>query len=246
MTDKPSALILGARSDIALATAHKLAAKGHPLMLALRDPARLEEAKTDLEIRHSVPVSLHGFDALDIDGIEGFFDSLPSMPQIVICAVGAMDDQDKTVADSALAKRIIDANFTGPALAMEVAARRLAGMDADTAVVGISSVAGDRGRAKNYGYGAAKAGFTAWLSGLRQKYADSRVHVMTVKPGFVRTAMTDGMDLPGPMTVDPETVADLIASGIEKRRQVVYTPKWRIIMGIIGFIPESIFRKLKF
>ena len=246
MSNDTPVLILGARSDIALALAHGMGGKGHPLMLALRDPARMEEAKTDLEIRHKVPVSLHSFDAQDIAGFEAFFDGLPSQPHIVISAIGSMGDQDETVGDPALAKSIIDANFTGPALALEAAARRLAQIDADTAVVGISSVAGDRGRAKNYGYGAAKAGFTAWLSGMRQKYAATQVHVMTVKPGFVRTAMTEGMDLPGPMTVDPDKAADVIIRGIEKKAQVVYTPKWRIIMGIIGMIPEGIFRKMKF
>ncbi|MEM9099322.1 MAG: SDR family NAD(P)-dependent oxidoreductase, partial [Pseudomonadota bacterium] len=114
------------------------------------------------------------------------------------------------------------------------------------AIVGIGSVAGDRGRAKNYVYGAAKAGFAAWISGLRQKYANSELHVMTVKPGFVRTQMTAGMDLPGPVTVDPEAVAEDILRGLDKKHEVVYTSVWRWIMTIICAIPEPIFKKLKF
>ncbi|MEM7506135.1 MAG: SDR family oxidoreductase [Pseudomonadota bacterium] len=239
-------LILGARSDMALALAHGFGARGHPLMLALRDPARLGEAKADLEIRHKVAVSLHEFDISDLAGHAAFFDSLSQIPHIVVSAVGLMADQDETVADTQLTAQIIAANLTGPALALEEAARRLSTLNVDAAVIGISSVAGDRGRAKNYAYGAAKAGFTAWLSGMRQKYVETRVHVMTVKPGFVRTAMTEGMDLPGAMTVDADKAAEVILKGLDARRQVVYTPKWRIIMGIIGMIPEGIFRKMKF
>ena len=152
-------LILGARSDIARALADQFAARGHPLQLAARDLAALERDRDDLVLRHGVPVSLHRFDALELDKFEGFLDNLPELPRVVVCAIGVLPDQDEAARDPALARHVIDANLTGPALILEAAGRRLAALDESTALIGISSVAGDRGRARNYIYGAAKAGF---------------------------------------------------------------------------------------
>jgi len=85
-------------------------------------------------------------------------------------------------------------------------------------IIGISSVAGDRGRASNYLYGSAKAGFSAFLSGLRNRLARKGVHVMTVKPGFVDTRMTAGMKLPGPLTASPDSVARAILDAAQARK----------------------------
>ena len=112
-------------------------------------------------------------------------------------------------------------------------------------IVGISSVAGDRGRGSNYIYGSAKAGFTAYLAGLRNRLAGEGVHVLTVKPGFVATAMTEGLDLPAPLTAQPEELGAAVLRAVAKKRNVIYTrPVWRLIMGVIRAIPEPIFKKL--
>ncbi|MCV6585605.1 MAG: SDR family oxidoreductase [Marinibacterium sp.] len=239
-------LILGARSDIARAMAAEFAARGHPLMLAGRDPTGLERDAADLALRHQVAVSVHAFDALELDAHAAFFDALPQMPRVVVCAVGVLGDQDVDVTDPARVRQIIDSNFTGPAHALEVAAQRLAAAGGPAAIVGIGSVAGDRGRAKNYLYGAAKAGFAAYLSGLRQRYIASDLHVMTVKPGFVATAMTEGMDLPGPLTSTPEAFAKQVLRALDRKRMVYYVPRWRLLMGIITHLPEPIFARTKF
>lgn len=239
-------LILGARSDIARALADRFAARGHPLQLAAREPEALGRDRDDFALRHGVPVSLHRFDALETDGFEAFLDALPETPLIVLCAVGFMPDQEAAARDPGLAARTVAANLTGPALILEAAARRLSALDEDTAIIGISSVAGDRGRARNYVYGAAKAGFSAWLSGMAQKYARSRLHVMTVKPGFVATAMTEGMDLPKALTTTPEALAGRVLASLDRRRIVHYDPVWRAIMGVIGLIPEPVFVRLRF
>lgn len=240
------ALILGAGSDIARALAHGLAARGHPLQLAARDPATLERDAADLTLRHGVPVTVHRYDALGTAGIEAFLDALPETPHLVVCAVGLLGDQDTDAADAARAALIIATNLTGPALTLEACARRMAALEAPTALIGIGSVAGDRGRAKNYVYGAAKAGFAAWLSGMRQKYARSRLHVMTVKPGFVATAMTAGMDLPGPLTTTPEAFARGVLAALDRRRMVHYDLRWRLLMTVIALVPERLFARLKF
>jgi short-subunit dehydrogenase len=113
-------------------------------------------------------------------------------------------------------------------------------------IIGISSVAGERGRASNYVYGAAKAGFTAFLSGLRNRLAAKGVRVITVKPGFVATRMTEGMKLPPRLTAQPEEVAAAILAATSRRFDVTYVrPIWWLIMAIIRLIPEPVFKKLK-
>lgn len=239
-------LVLGARSDIARALAHVLAARGHPMQLAARNASTLEADAADLTVRYQVKVTTHEFDATCTDSFAGFMSNLPEMPRIVISAVGLVGDQEANAADSALAAKVIATNFTGPALFLEEAARRLDALDGPAALIGISSVAGDRGRARNYVYGAAKAGFTAYLSGLRQKYSRSRLLVMTVRPGFVATAMTEGMDLPARLTATPEALAARIIKSLDQGRPVHIDPLWRLIMGIITFLPERVFMRLRF
>ena len=98
-------------------------------------------------------------------------------------------------------------------------------------IIGVSSVAGDRGRASNYIYGSAKAGFAAFLSGLRNRLFQKNVRVITVKPGFVRTKMTEGLDLPGMLTASPDELAHAIHRADRKNKLVVYyRPVWRLIM----------------
>ncbi|MFO7920566.1 MAG: SDR family oxidoreductase [Nioella sp.] len=236
-------LILGARSDIARATARAFAAGGHPIQLAARHVEGLEADKADLETRYGVEVTLHDFDALDVAGHEGFVDALPSLPAIAVSAVGLMGEQAENETDPAKAVSVMRSNFEGPAVILGVLADRFATRGSGT-LVGISSVAGDRGRASNYVYGAAKAGFTAFLSGLRNRLAKQGVHVVTVKPGFVNTTMTAHLDLPARLTAEPQEVAAAIVKAVEKSRNIIYVrPIWRIVMAVIKAIPEAIFKK---
>lgn len=238
-------LVLGGASDIGQAIARRFAAEGFGVQLAARSPERLEPVRSDIAIRHNVEVTTHAYDALDVAGAEAFLDALPVKPTVVCSVVGWMGDQDATAGDADMARRAVESNFLGPAWVLEAAAKRLA--EAGGSVIGVSSVAGDRGRAKNYWYGAAKAGFTAFLSGLRQKYAATPLHVLTVKPGFVDTAMTKGMDLPGPLTASAEELGEGVFRAWKKGRTVVYLrPIWWVVMTIICFLPEWIFMKTKF
>lgn len=237
-------LILGGKSDIGLACAHAFAAEGHPVSLAARDVARLDAAKTDLELRHGVAVQLCEFDALDIDAHEGFVDGLAELPSVVICAVGAMGEQLENERDVAKAAHVMRANFEGPATLLGVFANRMEARGSGT-IVGISSVAGDRGRATNYIYGSAKAGFTAFLSGLRNRLTKAGVHVVTVRPGFVATAMTEGLDLPEKLTAQPDELGTAILNAVRKRRDNIYVRRiWWLVMMIIRNIPEMVFKKL--
>ena len=242
---KGSVLILGARSDIGLAVAHEFAGKGYALQLALRKPEEFESARADLQLRYNVSVSLHVFDVLAIETHAEFINELPELPEIAICAVGLMGNQIESEGNMAAAVRVIRSNYEGPASILGLLVNRF-DQRGSGQIVGISSVAALRGRATNYVYGSAKAGYSAFLSGLRNRLAGRGIHVLTVLPGFVATRMTEGMDLPSQLTCQPEDVARAISRGLEKKRNVIYvSPVWRLIMAVVAAIPEPIFKKMR-
>ena len=242
---KPSVLILGARSDIGKAVAHKFAALGHPIQLAARNIETLAAEKADMELRHNVSVSLHEFDALTTGTHESFVANLPDLPRVAICVVGLMGQQDENETDIEAAVRVMRSNYEGPASILAALANSFERRGSGT-LVGISSVAGERGRATNYVYGSAKAGFTAFLSGLRNRLAKQGVHVVTVLPGFVATQMTEGMNLPARLTAQPSEVAEAIARAVERKKDVVYVRSiWRFVMMVITNIPERVFKEMK-
>jgi len=237
-------LILGATSDMAQAIAKKYAAEGWSLTLAALEGDLLEPIAGDLRVRTNLPVEAVEFDATDFSSHSSFYEGLITKPDAVICVFGYMGDQMVARTDFEEVKRTIDINFTGAVSILNIVAEDFE-KRGHGSIAGISSVAGDRGRQSNYIYGCAKAGLTTYLAGLRNRLAKSGVHVMTVKPGFCRTKMTEHLDLPAALTADPEQVADAVFKGLEKKRNVVYTLwMWRYIMLIICHIPEFIFKKM--
>lgn len=241
---KGPVLILGARSDIGRAIAVEFAKAGLPIILAARDAKALEPDVTDLSIRAGVTARAVAVDVLDMEPA-AFFDGLGETPRTVVSVVGLLGDQAANAADPKLARTVMDTNYAGPALLLGEAAKRIEAAGGGC-VVGVSSVAGDRGRKTNYIYGSAKAGLTAFLSGLRHHYAGSAVRVVTVKPGFVDTQMTAGMNLPKALTAQPEEVARAIVKACRGGAEVIYVrPIWWVIMSIISHLPEPIFKKTK-
>lgn len=238
-------LIVGASSDIAKATARLFAQKGWSVILAGRNSAALVADARDLQIRSpSTTATARELDILDTAGFTPFLDLLPVLPDAVLMAVGLLGDQHLAESDTTHTELLMRSNFEGPALFLGIVAEHFERRGSGT-IIGISSVAGERGRASNYVYGAAKAGFTAFLSGLRNRLARKGVAVVTVKPGFVRTRMTEGMKLPGALTAEPREVADAIWKATIKGSDVIYVRSvWRLIMMIIRSIPERIFKKL--
>ncbi|MCD9107841.1 SDR family oxidoreductase [Bradyrhizobium japonicum] len=246
MTSRKSAIVLGGSSDIGRAAARAFAKAGFDVALAGRDVAALEPDAADLRARYNVEVALHKFDVLDTASFEGFVSGLAALPDVVISIVGLLGVQQNAESDLAHATTIMRSNYEGPSLILGLFAEKFLARGSGT-LVGVSSVAGDRGRASNYVYGSAKAGFSAFLSGLRARASRGGVHVVTVKPGFVRTKMTEGMKLIGPLTVEAPVVGDAILNAVEKKTDVVYVSgKWRLVMLIIKTLPEAIFKKLKF
>ncbi len=244
--NKGPVLILGGRSDIGLAVAHRFAAAGHPIQLAARNAESLAAEKSDIELRHNVTVSLHEFDALETSTHEAFVDQIDILPETAICAVGVLGDQAANERDIASATLVMRSNYEGPASILGVLANRFEARGSGT-LVGISSVAGDRGRAANYIYGSAKAGLTAFLSGLRNRLAKKGVHVVTVKPGFVATKMVEGMDLPAKLTATPDMLAAAIEKAVSRKRNVIYVKLvWAFVMIVIRNIPEFYYKETKF
>lgn len=240
-----SVLILGARSDIGMAVARRFAQSGRPVQLAARNVSSLEPDRADIELRHRVDATLHEFDVVAIENHAAFIDGLPELPQVAVCAVGLLGNQQECERNIASALQVMRANYEGPVCILSELATRFETRGSGT-LVGISSVAGERGRGTNYIYGAAKAGLTAYLSGLRNRLARKGVDVVTVLPGFVVTKMTEGMDLPRWLTVQPKFVALRIEQAVRQRRSIIYVgPIWRPMMAIIKVIPEFIFKRLK-
>ena len=238
-------LILGATSDIGAAIAKKFASHKFDIQLAARKPEPLKPLESDIHIRYGVACSSFAFDALRYDTHSSFFESLPVKPDISVCVFGILDDEDEAFEDWHLSERMINTNFTGAVSILNIIARYYISRHEGT-IIGISSVAGDRGRASKLIYASAKAAFTTYLSGLRNKCFKEKVHVMTVQPGFVYTKMTENQKLPGAITSTPGQVADIIYTSYLKKKNIVYVKWfWRYIMLIIQSIPEFQFKKMK-
>jgi short-subunit dehydrogenase len=241
----PTLLILGAASDMAIAVAEKFASEGYHIQLAARNVNRLEALQSDLAIKYSSRVSIHEFDAVAFGTHRGFFEELNPKPDVTICVFGYLGENEKAMADWSQANKIINTNYTGAVSILNIVAQHYVSRNQGV-IVGISSVAGERGRQSNYLYGSAKAGFTAYLSGLRNNLYHKGVHVLTVQPGFVYTKMTEDLKLPAMLTAKPEEVASSVFNAVHKRKNVVYVKWfWRWIMLAIRSIPEFIFKKMK-
>lgn len=241
----PSVLILGARSDIARPLARIYAHAGYRIILAARNIDALEADASDLRIRSECDVSLQEFNVLDTDGHDFFLARLGELPDTVISLIGLMTPQVEAQTKFAAADLMIRSNYLGLVSILGEIANRMEQRASGT-IIGVSSVAGDRGRATNYIYGSAKAGFTAFLSGLRNRLIGRGVRVITVKPGFVRTRMTEELALPAILTAAPEELAGAIRRAHKRKRLVIYYPSvWRIIMFTIQNLPECIFARLK-
>ena len=245
MAEVRTLLVVGATSDLGRAIARKLAAEGWALQLAARDPVQLTREAQDLRVRSAAAVSCHHCDVLEAEGGASLLDELDPLPDAAVCVVGDAGGQRESPPGGAAAERIMRTNYIGPALLMAALAERFAQRGSGV-LVGVSSVAGDRGRARNYVYGSAKAGFTAFLSGLRNRLHGAGVHVVTVKPGYVHTRKTEGMDLPRRLTAAPEEVAAAVVSAMRRRQDVIYVRAvWCPIMWVVRAIPERLFKRLQ-
>ena len=239
-------LIIGATSAIAEATARLYAGDGARLSLIARNPDRLEAVAADLRQRGAESVETFVLDANEFERHETVLnaaDEAMNGIDFALIAHGTLPDQAECQSSAESTRREFDTNCTSTISMTTILANLLEPRGAGSIGV-ITSVAGDRGRASNYVYGAAKGAVTLFLGGLRNRLHGSGIHVLTIKPGFVDTPMT--ADFPkGPLWAKPESIARGIHKAQRRRRDVVHLPGfWLPIMLIIRSIPERIFKRL--
>ncbi len=238
--------ILGATSDVAMALASKFAQKGYNLILAARSSNRLANFSADIVIRHKVNVDVIEFDATNYDNHNEITKKIKNST-IVVAAFGVLGDQAHDFQDWENCHSVIESNYVGFVSIINriVATWESEPTDQVRTIIGISSVAGERGRGSNFIYGSAKAAVTCYLDGLRNHCFKNGIHVITVKPGFINSKMTDGLDLPRPLTKEPEQVANAILKGYQRSKNTIYIGGiWRFIMFVIRSIPEVIFKRM--
>jgi NAD(P)-dependent dehydrogenase (short-subunit alcohol dehydrogenase family) len=249
------------------AVARLCAARGDRVCLLGRDRDELERSVRDLAARGASAAESAHCDLADAATFEPALDEaarLIGVPDLVIVTAAAFATQPQLEADRAQLQRLLTTNFTNTILFCEAARERLlAGGTAGAspshpgaASAGVrsaaptlcvfSSVAGERGRKPVILYGATKAGLSAYLEGLDHKFHARGLRVVCVKPGFVRTSMTEGLPEP-PFAADPDAVARRVLAAIDRGTPVVYAPPiWALIMAVIRLLPRAIMRRLDF
>ena len=243
------AAILGATKGMGRALARLMAERGDTVFLLGRDPADLERSARDLEARAAG--GRVGFAACDLERTETFAPALAAAEaemgglDTVVVTAGIFATQDALEADPGLARRLLLVDFTQTVVFCEAARARLLARGGGTLCV-FSSVAGERGRKPVVLYGAAKAGLTRYLEGLDHRFHSAGLRTVCVKPGFVRTSMTEGLPVP-PFAGEPAAVAATVLRAIDRGTPVVYAPPiWRLVMLVIRALPRAVLRKVGF
>lgn len=241
-------IILGATSTIAIACARLWANDNCEFILVARNTEKLSQVAEDLTARGSIVHTLT-FDLSDYTTHEALinscYDKINNI-DILLTAYGTLPDQDECEKNTDVALQEFHTNGLSVISLINRLAMKMEKQEQGTIAV-ISSVSGDRGRASNYLYGAAKSAVSTYCSGLRARLSRTGIHVLTIKPGFVDTQMTQHLTLPEKLTASPEQVAHDISGAITSKKDVLYTRWfWRYIMLIIVIIPNRIFKKMKF
>jgi decaprenylphospho-beta-D-erythro-pentofuranosid-2-ulose 2-reductase len=244
-------VFVGATKGMGRALARRMAESGNVIFLLGRDQQDLERSTRDLEVHGGHPSGTFGFGICDLETPAAFPSALDAADKAlggfdtVVITAGLFATQEKLEFDPAFTQRMLTVNFTGTVLFCEEARKRLLPRGGGTLCV-FSSVAGERGRRPVILYGAAKAGLSRYLEGLDHKFRSQGLKVVTVKPGFVKTSMTDGLT-PPPFAGDPEAVAALVEKAIARGTPVVYAPPiWGLIMWVIRLLPRFVMRRIGF
>ncbi len=242
------AILIGASSGIGAALARKLAQEGWIVAVVARRTERLAQLQAEINADGITRAIAYSHDVKH-------YDQVPSLLRRIVADLGGLDvfvfnagvnlppGPERLNAETDL--EMIAVNLAG-AIAWLAPVANLFQEAGQGMIVGVSSVAGDRGRYANPGYNASKAGLTAYLESLRNRLSRYGVHVLTVKPGFVNTDMLRASSGPKPFTISAERAAEEIYRAIVQRKQVIYTPPiWSWIMLVIRHIPSFLFRRLR-
>jgi decaprenylphospho-beta-D-erythro-pentofuranosid-2-ulose 2-reductase len=240
-------LVLGGGSDLGLATARRLVDdRATTVILAGRDAEAMAEGADALRRAGARRVEVASFDALERGSHAAFVERCWADYgdiDLVLVAFGVLGDQDVAEHDAEAALAIIDANFTGAVSVLIPLVDRMRAQGHGTVVV-LSSVAGERARRSNFVYGSSKAGLDTFCQGMGDALVGTGVRMMIVRPGFVHSKMTEGLD-PAPLATTPEAVADAIVEGLAKGREIVWVPAaLRGVMSGLRHVPRPVFRRL--
>jgi decaprenylphospho-beta-D-erythro-pentofuranosid-2-ulose 2-reductase len=242
-----SLLLVGGTSDIAVATAHRyLAERPLRVVVAARDTPRRSAVADELRTAGG-DVEVVDFDAEDPGSAERMVAAAAGGGDIdvAVIAFGQLGDQEQLAADPAAAAALGQVNYVAPVVVGTVLANRMR-TQGHGVIVALSSVAGERARRSNYVYGSTKAGIDAYFSGLADSLVGSGVSVLVVRPGFVRSKMTEGLP-EAPLSTTPEAVAEAIVTGVRKGRHTVWVPgAMRFVMSGLRHTPRAVFRRLPF
>lgn len=242
-----SVLVLGGGSEIGLATARALVARrARTVVLAARQPVALAARVDELRALGATTCDAVEFDADATDShdavIAELFDRFGDF-DLVLLAFGVLGDEERARVDGATAVDVMRTNLVGAVSVGVPVANRLQ-MQGHGVLVVMSSVAGERARRSNFVYGASKAGLDAFFQGMGDALAGTGVRVMVVRPGFVHTKMTEGLD-PAPLSTTPEAVAAAIVKGLERGAPTVWVPgTLRYVMSGLRHLPRPVFRRL--
>ncbi len=234
-----SLLIIGGNSDIGFELAKKFTVDDYKIILASRNIEDLKIKKNILS-KMNVECDVYFFDLEQSESYESFLVNLSDTPNIIIISAGYLEKEEKNYS------KIISINYLSLLNFIEIFISKKKLLDNLNAIIGISSLAGERGKERLNIYSSAKAGFSNYLDGLRQRLFKKNIKVVTVKPGFVKTKMTENLNLNSFLTITPEKIANKIYLDFKKNKSIIYPSLlWKAIILIYKLIPEKIFVKLK-
>ena len=235
-----SILIIGGNSDIGYAASKVFAQNKYNIHLASRDIFNLEIKKKEIENLYDVDCKISFLDIENKKNIHHFFNENSESPNIILIAAGLLGTE------STNNDQILNVNYLSPVIFIEKSIIEYKAQKKLDTIIGISSVAGDRGRKNISVYSSSKSAFSSYLNELRQKLNPSGIHVMTVKPGWVKTKMTKNIKLPKIMTANVNFVGNKIFKAYKSKKNILYVPSyWSIIMFLYKMIPEILFSIIK-
>jgi short-subunit dehydrogenase len=242
-------IVIGASNGLGAELARKLAREGYSLALLARSKEKLDALCQEINSQGNI-ARAYAHNVTD-------YNEVPALLRRIVSDLGGLDlvvfvagvnhppgGMDKYNFEND--RKMVEVNLIGAMAWLTPIAEMFQSAKAGQ-IVGISSVAGDRGRVGNPGNNASKAGLTTYLEALRNRLTRHGVNVLTVKPGFMKTEMLKAALGPTPFAIEPSKAADDIIKAMKKRKQVIYTASiWRWIMLAIQHTPSFIFRRLSF
>ena len=240
-----SVAIFGATSRLSHALALEYGRLGQPIYLAARDIEEAARIAQDVQVRTGALVGYGRFDALDYESHTKLLELIENEVgplSVGVVAFGDMGNQEQSVADFNAARRVLDINYTGAASISEALAHVFESRQHGS-IVGLSSVAGERGRPSNYFYGSAKGAYSLYLQGLAHRLAGSGAHVLTVKLGFIDTRLTYGLETAIPVAKPEDAASAIVRAQRKKKTRLFYPSFWGPVMGLIRAIPSTIMHR---